>query len=79
MGIFYHLIKLKVQGFSICVLISLNYMNLGGFVVGSFFLSIACECCKTPPVLEWKVHSVACCQVNKAVKCRSKTEGLKLQ
>lgn len=29
-GIFYHLIKLKVQGFSICVLISLNYMNLGG-------------------------------------------------
>lgn len=36
MGIFYHLIKLKVQGFSICVLISLNYMNLGGFVVGFF-------------------------------------------
>lgn len=37
MGIFYHLIKLKVQGFSICVLISLDYMNLGEFVVGFFF------------------------------------------
>lgn len=39
------------------------------------YIADACECCKTPPVMEWKVHSVACSQVNKNVKRGSESEG----
>lgn len=70
-GIFYHLIKLKLQVFFINMLISLDYMNS----LKSMYIAVACECCKTPPVIEWKVHSVACSQVNKNVKPGSKPEG----
>lgn len=80
-GIFYHLIKLKVQVFLCMCLYPLIIWTWGVLWLVFPFLSIACGCCKTPPAPEWKVHSVAYSQAvkNKAVKCRSETEDLKLQ
>lgn len=53
--------------------LSLGYMNFPPA------FSVACGCRKTPPVLEWKVHSIACRQVYKNVKRRSEKESLKRQ